>query len=66
MRTGTIVLVGKELHLRTAVAEAKEKNYSVIGVQEWPQGDYLLMPTYSVSPVQNPFKSLEHQRWKGK
>jgi hypothetical protein len=39
------------------VKRVKEKKYSVIGVHEWPQGDYLMIPMYCIDPVSTSFQS---------
>jgi hypothetical protein len=55
MTKGTVIIIGSRSVLEPAVARLKEKKYSVIGIEQWPQGDYLQMPMYCIEPVGSGF-----------
>lgn len=62
MNKATVIVIGAAPILDAAVKRIKEKNYSVIGVQEWPQGDYLMMPMYCVDPVDTGFPAPQPKK----
>jgi hypothetical protein len=57
MNKATVIVIGSAEPLASAVKRVKEKKYSVIGVHEWPQGDYLMIPMYCIDPVSTSFQS---------
>lgn len=62
MRKATVILVGQRPQLNEAGQIAKDKKYSPILVEHWPDVEGLMIPVYDINSVENNFESSSPQQ----